>query len=165
LVPYCYEKKRNSDSPTLSASSLARTILSIFCERIPNLYIVIDSVDECENTEQRKFVLDTFKDLVKNCDGYSPGKLRVLFSSQPMPEIGNALPSADILTLAPEDNEKDIRKYCQLRTHELRRFELDKDQIKAVVEMTCIRADGKLIISLSNYYNLSQFKGCSSSQN
>jgi hypothetical protein len=146
LVPYCYEKKRNSDSPTLSSLPPAKTILNTFCERIPNLYIIIDAIDECESSEQRKFVLDIFKDLVKKSDGYSSGKLRVLFLSQSTPEIKDALPSADILTLTPEDNKKGIWKYCQLRIREMRKFKLNKDEIKAVVEMTCARADGKLII-------------------
>jgi hypothetical protein len=120
-------------------------MLNAFCERIPNLYIVIDAMDECENLEQQKLALDIFNDLVRKCDSYSPGKLRVLLLSRDTNEIKSMLVSADIFTLTPEHSEKDIRRYCELRLRELHNFELNKDEDKAVVEMTCDRSDGKFL--------------------
>lgn len=146
LAPYCYEKMKNSDSTILSSLKVAREILGVFCERIPQLYVIIDAVDECQSSEEAKNLLDTFKDLTKKCDNHSPGKLRVLFLSQPTSEIRNSLVSADTLTLTPELNVGDIRKYCQHRTRELEKFEFSSEDIKNVVEIICARADGKKFI-------------------
>lgn len=120
-------------------------MLNAFCERIPNLYIVIDAIDECENLEQQKLALDILNDLVRKCDSYSPGKLRVLLLSRDTNEIKSMLMSADIFMLTPEHSKKDIRKYCELRLRDLRKFELNKDQDKTLVEMTCDRSDGKFL--------------------
>lgn len=134
---------QNSDSPVLSTLPQAKTILKVFFERIPHLYVIIDAVDECETADQRKLLIGTFEDLVRKCDSYSPGKLRVLIFSQPMFEIKKSLPSADTLTLAPEHNVDDIRKYCQRRTRELEKFEFNGQCLQDVVEIICTRADGK----------------------
>ena len=118
-------------------------MLDVFCERIGHLYIVVDGLDECDNVENRKSIFDTFKDLVQKCDGYSRGKLRVLFLSRPMPEIDKTALSADVCKLGPEDNEKEIRHYCLQRAGELqKKFKLNQEEVIAVVEMTCQRADG-----------------------
>jgi hypothetical protein len=144
LAPYCHEKMKNSDSTILSSLKVAREILGVFCERIPQLYAIIDAVDECKSNEEVKNLLDTFKDLTQKCDNHSPGKLRVLFFSQPTSEIRNALASADTLALTPELSVNDIRKYCQHRTRELEKFDFSNEDIKNVVEIICARADGKL---------------------
>uniref|UniRef100_A0A093VFA9 Vegetative incompatibility protein HET-E-1 n=1 Tax=Talaromyces marneffei PM1 TaxID=1077442 RepID=A0A093VFA9_TALMA len=156
LAPYCYEKMKNSDSTILSSLKVAREILGVFCERIPQLYVIIDAVDECQSSEEAKNLLDTFKDLTKKCDNHSPGKLRVLFLSQPTSEIRNSLVSADTLTLTPELNVGDIRKYCQHRTRELEKFEFSSEDIKNVVEIICARADGMFLFAKLVMNNLAK---------
>ncbi|EED22939.1 zinc finger protein, putative [Talaromyces stipitatus ATCC 10500] len=164
LAPYCHEKMKTSDSTILSSLQRAREILGVFCERSPKLYIIIDAVDECESGEQAKNLLNIFKDLTQKCDNHSPGKLRVLFFSQPTSEIRNALSSADTLTLTPELTVNDIRKYCQHRTRELEKFEFGNEDIKNVVEIICTRADGmflfaKLVMNnLAKQPNLASFR-------
>lgn len=143
LAPYCHGKFKNSDSTILSSLRVAREILGVFCERIPQLYVIIDAIDECESSEEGKNLLDTFKNLTQKCDNHSPGKLRVLFFSQPTSEIWNVLASADSLALTPELSVNDIRKYCQHRTRELEKFEFNNDDIKNVVDIICARADGE----------------------
>jgi hypothetical protein len=140
LVPYCRSKWKNSRIPTLTDLSVASTLLETFCERIPRLYMVIDGLDECENG--RKDLLETFKNLINKSDKHSPGKLRVLFLSRPMPEIKNAVPEAAILPLGPEHNRADIKQYCQRRSRELQKFEFNDDALNEVLERICIQADG-----------------------
>uniref|UniRef100_A0A093VGA7 Putative SWI/SNF-related matrix-associated actin-dependent regulator of chromatin subfamily A member 3-like 1 n=1 Tax=Talaromyces marneffei PM1 TaxID=1077442 RepID=A0A093VGA7_TALMA len=115
-----------------------------------------DAVDECQSSEEAKNLLDTFKDLTKKCDNHSPGKLRVLFLSQPTSEIRNSLVSADTLTLTPELNVGDIRKYCQHRTRELEKFEFSSEDIKNVVEIICARADGMFLFAKLVMNNLAK---------
>jgi hypothetical protein len=102
--------------------------------------MVVDGLDECENG--RKDLLETFKNLINKSDRLSPGKLRVLFLSRPMPEIKSAVPEAAILPLGPEHNRADIKQYCRRRSRELQKFEFNDDALNEVLERICIQADG-----------------------
>jgi predicted nucleotidyltransferase len=105
--------------------------------------MIIDGLDECE--EGLKDLLESFKNLIKRSERYSPGKLRVLLLSRPLPEIKNALPEAAILALQAEHNKADIQKYCQRRTCELLKFEFSNDDLNDTVQRICTRADGIFI--------------------
>jgi hypothetical protein len=140
LVPYCHSRFKSSLSPTLSDLSTANALIETFCARIPRLYMIIDGLDECE--DGRKDLLETFKNLIKRGANYAPEKLRVLFLSQPLPGIKNALPEAAILTLQPEHTKADIQKYCRTRTRELLKFEFSNEDLNYIVQRICTKADG-----------------------
>ncbi|KAL2849960.1 hypothetical protein BJX68DRAFT_275805 [Aspergillus pseudodeflectus] len=154
LVPYCRSKWKNSRIPTLTDLSVASTLLETFCERIPRLYMVVDGLDECENG--RKDLLESFKNLINKSDRLSPGKLRVLFLSRPMPEIKNAVPEAAILPLGPEHNRADIKQYCRRRSRELQKFEFNDDALNEVLERICIQADGMFLFATLVMTNLAR---------
>ncbi|KAF7136711.1 hypothetical protein CNMCM5793_006029 [Aspergillus hiratsukae] len=154
LVPYCHARLKSSLSPTLSDLSTANTLIETFCERIPHLYMIIDGLDECE--EGLKDLLETFKNLIKRSERYSPGKLRVLLLSRPLPEIKNALPEAAILALQPEHNKADIQKYCQRRTCELLKFEFSNVVLNDTVQRICTRADGIFLFAKLVMNNLAK---------
>ncbi|KAL3477934.1 hypothetical protein BJX99DRAFT_225121 [Aspergillus californicus] len=154
LVPYCHAKMKSSLSPTLSDLSTAHTLIETFCIRIPHLYIIVDGLDECE--EGRKDVLETFKSLIKKKETYSPGTLRILFLSRPMPEIKAAVPEAAILALGPEHNMIDIQRYCQRRTRELEKFEFSNEILNEAVDRICTRADGMFLFAKLVMNNLAK---------
>lgn len=148
LIPYCYTKMKSSLSSILSDLSTINTLLETICERISQLYFVIDGLDECG--EGKKDVLETFKNLVEKAEAISPGKLRVVFLSRPAPEIKNSLPEAQVFTLEPENTKIDIQKYCQYRTRELAKFDFGDNILHDVIERICTRADGKPGIYISS---------------
>ena len=163
LVPYCLDKKSNSASPNLSAFALAKSIIDTICAIIPFVYIVIDGLDECQDPEHRKSIVNTFAELVKSCDRTCQGKLRVLFLSRPLPEVDKTplTMCADNFSLAPEDNEKDIERYCRKRfqsERELQKFKLSEPETNAVVDITCTRAHGEYSVIFQRN-NLSRFAG------
>ncbi|RLM00334.1 hypothetical protein CFD26_108105 [Aspergillus turcosus] len=154
LVPYCHTRLKSSLSPTLSDLSTANTLIETFCERIPRLYMIIDGLDECQ--EGLKDLLETFRNLIKRSERYSPGKLRVLLLSRPLPEIKNALPEAAIIALQPEHNKADIQKYCQRRTCELLKFDFSNDDLNDTVQRICTRADGIFLFAKLVMNNLAK---------
>lgn len=141
LIPYCYAKMESSFSSSLSDLSTMNTLLETFCERISRLYVVIDGLDECG--DGKKDLLETFKSLVEKAEVLSPGKIRVVFLSRPVPEIKNSLPNSQVLVLETENTKDDIQKYCQHRTRELVKFDLGDSILNDVVDRICFRADGK----------------------
>ncbi|KAL4905333.1 hypothetical protein BDW74DRAFT_152447 [Aspergillus multicolor] len=154
LVPYCHAKMKASRTPTLTDISTAHALIDTFCERIPRLYMVVDGLDELE--EGRKDLLETFKNLIRKTEIYAQGKLRVLFFSRPMPEIKNAIPDAAILALGPDHNKEDIKRYCQRRTCELKKFDFSDAVINDVVDRVCIKADGMFLFAKLVMSNLSK---------
>lgn len=133
---------KSSLTSILSDLSTINTLLETFCERLPQCYFVIDGLDECG--EGRKEVLETFKNLVRQSELLSPGRIRVLFLSRPAPKIKNSLVEAQVLALQPEHTEASIRNYCRYRTRELAKFEYGDEVLNNVADRICTRADGEL---------------------
>ena len=131
----------------MSAISLAKSLIETVCSILQHIFIVIDGLDECQKAEDRKEIIDTFSDLVKTCDGQSQGKLRVLFLSRSDFQADRmSLPLIiDTFPLAPENNQKDIERYCNLRferEHGLLKLGLQDQEVEAAVKITCLRANG-----------------------
>ncbi|KAH8689020.1 putative zinc finger protein [Talaromyces proteolyticus] len=159
LVPYCHERMTQSNTPVLSGLPTAESILKVFCEIIPHLYVVIDGIDECESREQRKQLFDTFSKSVLKYDGATTGRHRVLWFSQPQTEdIKKAFSTNEkcTLSLTARHNEKDIQKYCQLRARELLKFDFSPDTLKRVLEMISSRADGMFLFAKLVMNNLAK---------
>jgi hypothetical protein len=156
LVPYCLDKKNYSSSTNLASFQLAKDILTQYCERIPRLYIVIDGLDECPPADVKP-ILETFTKLVENCDKYARGKLRVLFISQPLPEIDKIVSSAAVMNLTSENNKDDIRSYCKRRVGEFQaKFQLTEEDQRHTIDLTCARADGMFLFATLVMNNLSK---------
>ncbi|KAI9376649.1 hypothetical protein BJX61DRAFT_530663 [Aspergillus egyptiacus] len=146
LVPYCHSKRRGSVSPNLTDISTAISLIETFCERIPHLNIIIDGLDECG--EGRKDLLEILKNLIHKKSGVqSPGKIRILLLSRPMPEIKNAIPEASVLSLGPEHNKADIQAYCRRRSREFEKFQAPREIITDALDRICIRADGMFLFA------------------
>jgi hypothetical protein len=121
---------------------MGEQLLKVFFEKMPQIYIIIDGLDECVPA-QRKLVLAFLTSMVKLCDERKPGKLRLLFISQDYKDIEIALSTARVMSLVAADNEHDIKSFvhhwCRKIQH---RFELDLDQVDYIEGATCIRAQG-----------------------
>jgi hypothetical protein len=145
LVPYCYERYLSSGELTLSSATLTKQLLDLFCERITKLYFVIDGLDECEKTE-RKLVLQALMTIIEKCDGYQPGKLRLLVVSQDVPDIRKALLAAAVMSVEPKDNEQDIKRYIGEWTAKIQKHhDIDDGQAKFIKHSTFARAKGMMI--------------------
>ena len=126
LLPACHEKAVRGDRQ-LQDIATVKSLLELFCEADINQFIIIDGLDECDPAEIRQIV-HFWMSMVKKCDAYKPGKLRVLFISQDMgKEKGNIglmikrVQGQELteLKLGPEHVEDDIRKYVAKNFNDL----------------------------------------------
>jgi hypothetical protein len=144
LVPYCYDKRITSGDATLNSASLMELLLRLFCEKIPQIFIVIDGLDECAPVE-RKVVLTLMNNMVEHCDATVPGKLRVLFVSQFYKDIEKALMTASTISLTSDDNKTDIKEFVFAWSDKIQqKHGLDPFQVGEIRQKTCIRADGNV---------------------
>lgn len=142
IIPYCYEKRMASGDITLNSMSLVDVLLKAFVDRLFNVFIIVDGLDECEPVE-RKVVLATLSTLVDHCDRSVPGKLRLLFISQYFKDIQKLLSGASVIALASDDNKDDIREYVRVFSEKIQeKHELDGEQLEKIREKAWVRSDG-----------------------
>ncbi|ORY16158.1 C2H2 domain-containing protein [Clohesyomyces aquaticus] len=152
LMPHCHTRQASSGEPVLSSPNTARKLLEDFCLTIPKQYIIIDGLDECEQSE-RKQILELFVQLVTQSEADEPGKLRVLFVSQDYVDIKRALHNSmnakvtpRTISLSSMDNERDIRVYVNdLTTQIAQKHGLDGDQVDYLRDLTISRAQGMFL--------------------
>jgi len=142
LIPVCHDKKIDSGHPYLSNSDIARALLSLFFEVTPRQFVVIDGLDECEPPEVR-LVLQFFVGAVEKCDGYNPGKLRVLFSSWFLSDMKKYLGNASIMEIQERDNAADIESFVKQEVKSLAQYNLEPQVYSDIIDMTCRGAQGK----------------------
>lgn len=152
LLPLCLEKVESSGNPTLADTETAQVLIEAFFEYNTRQYIIIDGIDECERTEARD-AATFFMGQVTKCDNdIKQGQLRVLFMSQPTPELVKAkvMPEDDAcVQLRSTDNAEDIRSYVKKRIPDFSEkratrsgfnlSENDKEQIESII---CRRSEG-----------------------
>ncbi|KAH6632300.1 hypothetical protein F5144DRAFT_603045 [Chaetomium tenue] len=119
LLPFCAEKAASSGSTNMESPEIAQTLIEAFFEYNSRQYIIIDGLDECETLEEIRQTVSFFMRQVTKCDNeIKHGRLRVLFMSQPVPELSEdkAMPE-DIayVELKSTDNADDIRAYVKKR--------------------------------------------------
>lgn len=143
LVPYCYDKRMTSGDVTLNSMSLVDVMLKVFIDAIPQVFIIIDGLDECQPVE-RKIVLTKLSELVHHCDRGVPGKLRVLFVSQYSKDIQKCIPGdASVLPLSSGDSRADIKEYVRIYSEKLQEKQgLDLDELEKLREKIWLRSDG-----------------------
>ncbi|KAK4043437.1 hypothetical protein C8A01DRAFT_43566 [Parachaetomium inaequale] len=119
LLPLCAEKAASSGSANLANPEIAQTLIEAFFEYNSRQYIIIDGLDECETLEEIRQTAGFFMRQVTKCDNeIKQGRLRVLFMSQPIPELSEdkTMPEdVACVELKSADNADDIRAYVKKR--------------------------------------------------
>jgi len=135
----------------LTTTNVAEHLLKLFLEILPKkVFIIIDGLDECE-ISQRKLLLSILTERINHWDEQEPGRMRTMFVSQQMSDIGKALSTATIFTLTPLDNESDIKIFVEAWCKKIRdKFELNMDQVEYIRDSTCVRAEGAFFNSKLN---------------
>lgn len=130
---------------TLTTEDMAKQLLELLCKSIPKQFIIIDGLDECDQT-QRGNALKIINSIVKVCDETSNlGKPRVLFVSRKLGDIERSLADAIHMEIARNDNCEDIEVFVHHRTEHLReKFDLGEEPhlTREVQELTLIHANG-----------------------
>ncbi|OTA02515.1 hypothetical protein A9Z42_0028950 [Trichoderma parareesei] len=152
LLPYCLDKAESSGNPSLADTETAQSLIEAFFEYNTRQYVIIDGIDECKATEARR-VAKFFMEQVTKCDNdIKQGRLRLLFMSQPNPDLARAKVMPEdgaCVPLKGTDNAEDIRSYVKKRIVDFSEAratrsgfnlsENDKDQIESSI---CRRSEG-----------------------
>ncbi|KAK1467423.1 hypothetical protein CMEL01_11416, partial [Colletotrichum melonis] len=121
ILPLCDDKITNSGGSTLSTTEGCLSLIEAFFEINPRLYIVVDGLDECAGRVEIQQIVSFLVAQVSRLDEISQGQLRVLFMSQPNPEVKAAMSKPTVSPIIGEvelqatDNTQDIRTYVKSR--------------------------------------------------
>jgi len=141
-LPSCVEKKVNSGEQVLTNLDTVRALLELFCNRDMNQFIVIDGLDECKMPEVKP-VVKFWQAMVKKCEDYKPGKIRVLFVSQDHGDIRKLMQDAYIYSIPPEQSNADIQRYVDYKFRKLQaEFRLKDEETYEARMQVSSRAEG-----------------------
>ncbi|CAG8955427.1 hypothetical protein HYFRA_00010292 [Hymenoscyphus fraxineus] len=148
MISYCYDKSLASGAELrLQSIETAKSLLMLFCEKVPKQCIIIDGIDEC-NKAERKLLLEFWLEAIQKIDEREPGKVRVAFISQSYPDIEKSLRDSIVLKLTPSDNQKDIESFARSWCLKIRqKYDLLEEQSDFIFESTCIRAKGMFLFA------------------
>ena len=140
-LDYLYEITLKSGERIPISKHLCKDILKSLTANHENLFIGIDGLDECEESE-RRHVLDLLHCILKNSS--TKRNLRVLLTSRKEKDIGESIGSAIRLEIKPHHLERDIKHYVQIRISELsKKFSLSMIEKERISEDVAKRSNGK----------------------
>ena len=139
--------------------TVAEQLFKLFLEILPKVFIIIDGLDECD-ISQRKLLLSFLTGQVNHWDERETGKLRILFVSQQMSDIGKALPTATVFSLITPDNENDIKLFVEAWCKKIEdKHEIDPDHLAYIRESTCMRSEGAFNFNINPNIQYMQVSG------
>ena len=144
MLPYCDEKRLKVSSEVLGDENTARLLVERFCDAELNQFIVIDGLDEID-LMQRRLLIQFLAAMVRKCDQYNPGKLRILFVSHDLPDMRRmkCLESTTILELDPDDTQKAIKLFVDMKLVVINeKFGMKNEDLERARKMTIDRSDG-----------------------
>ncbi|KAI8940928.1 hypothetical protein NX059_002183 [Plenodomus lindquistii] len=165
MLPVCYTRRMNSNEPILGSLPQAHKMLEELCSSIPKVYIFIDGLDECEQSE-RKQVLQVLVEIASRCDEDDPGKLRILLISQDYADIRRMLLTssrsrmvAKVISVTNANNEVDIKAFTNTWVDKIAsRFSpLPDDTLEYLRNLTVANAKGMFLYAklvLEHLYGL-----------
>ncbi|KAJ0297911.1 hypothetical protein COL516b_010276 [Colletotrichum fioriniae] len=121
ILPLCDDKITSSGGSTLSTPEGCLSLIEAFFEVNPRLYIVVDGVDECASRVEIQQTVSFLVAQVSRLDEINQGQLRVLFMSQPNPDVKAAMSKPTVSPIIGEvelkdtDNTQDIRTFVKSR--------------------------------------------------
>ena len=153
ILAYLYDECLRSAKVTLASPQDCVKLLSAVLQAVPQSFIIIDGIDECEQKERRA-ILNFFVSAINNCE---PGKLRGFFISQELNDIKAALHNPETLRLNEEHSKLDIRNYAVKQASDIQeRFRLMPDEARDhIVQLVCDGSDGMFLFAklvLENLY-------------
>jgi hypothetical protein len=126
---YDHHSKRRSKP---SVDELIQALLSA-CSSYSTVYIIIDALDECSNTDGvRRHLIDRIRDL------QASSNMRLLLTSRFIPEITHRFQSDPMLEVRA--SEEDVRRYIQGQIHRLASCIQHNKELQYVVQSKIIEA-------------------------
>ena len=143
LLSYVYEACCSSSEATMDSPSLLKQLVETSLRSCPNACIIIDGVDECEETEERKIIV-WFQTLFEKFTEENLGTKRLAFISQRDKITESLLAQASVIPLNSMYHEKDIQTYARDWSGKIqRKFGIPGDSASQIGTNIAAQAQGE----------------------
>ena len=140
-LDYLYEKTLKSGERIPTSTHLCKDILKSLTANHEKLFIGLDGLDECEESE-RRHVLDSIHGILNSSS--TKRNVKIFLTSRKEKDIGESIGSAISLEIKPYHLKQDIKYYVQVRVSELsRKFSLSMDEKESISKDVAKRSSGK----------------------
>ena len=112
LLSHVYEACCSTREVTLNSPSLLKQLVEDSLKTCANACIIIDGIDECEETEEKK-IIEWFLAILEKTGKDGAGTLRLLFISQRDKVTESLLTQALVIPLDSKYHQEDIQKYAR----------------------------------------------------
>ena len=112
LLSHVYEACCSTREVTLNSPSLLKQLVEDSLKTCANACIIIDGIDECEETEEKK-IIEWFLAILEKTGKDGAGTLRLLFISQRDKVTESLLTKALVIPLDSKYHQEDIQKYAR----------------------------------------------------
>ncbi|KAF2997000.1 hypothetical protein E8E14_002795 [Neopestalotiopsis sp. 37M] len=147
LLPYYYEHFSTSTETTLRTHSLIEKLLETGIKNCPNVYIILDGIDECEKKERTR-ITEFFRGLVEGCIDSQSDRVRCLFISQHDGQAKKEFSGVTCLKIASKYNSADIEIYCKSCALNIQKqFDLDDNERDEIATKVLHRANGMFLLA------------------
>ena len=154
-LDYLYEKTLKSGERIPTSTHLCKDILKSLTTNHEKLFIGLDGLDECEESE-RRHILDSIHGILNSSS--TKRNVKIFLTSRKEKDIGESFGSAIRLEIKSHHLERDIKHYVQERVSELsKKFSLPTDEMERISKDVAKRSAGRwdmttLLITVNIYY-------------
>jgi hypothetical protein len=141
ILDYVYMRCCNSGQAFLTSRVLIEDLLRFALSNCSSAYIVLDGLDECCSREERRTIVEFFRNLVENLDP-DPDRIRCLFVSRKDSARKDFSGLANI-AVDLENNEDDIDTFSHIQSQKLRELGVSDQRLQEIVDFVSAFAEGK----------------------
>ncbi len=142
LLSYFYDRYSSSTEAVLSTQSAIEDLLRVSIQNCPNVYIVLDGIDECLRKE-RETITSWFRDLVEALPPSNSDQIRCLFVSQDDGVARKDFARLSFLKIQSDDNKQDIEQFSNKWAGDIQgKFAIPDDKRDAIASNIVEAAGG-----------------------
>ena len=142
IIDYVYNKCCNSGEAFLRSRVLVEELLRFALENCNSAYIVLDGIDECCSRQERKSIVEFFRNLIENLDP-DPERLHCLFVSR-KDSARKDFNDLENIGVGLEFNQSDIDTFSQVQSHKLgAKLGVSEKRLQEIVDFVSVFAEGK----------------------
>ncbi len=145
LLSYVYDACCSSSERTMESPSLLKNLVDTSLKNCANTCIIIDGMDECEETEEKKIIMWLIATL-ENITKDNAGTMRLLFISQRDRLTESLLTQAAVISLDSKYHQQDILTYARHWSTKIqRKFAIPEDSARKIGTDVATQAQGETI--------------------
>ncbi|KAF7537521.1 hypothetical protein G7054_g3664 [Neopestalotiopsis clavispora] len=147
LLPYYYKHFSTSTETTLRTQSLIEDLLRTSIMNCPNVYIILDGIDECDRKERTR-ITAFFRGLVEISSNSQPDRTRCLFVSQHDGIAKQDFLGVTMLKIESKHNSADIETFCKRSARAIPKdFNLADTERLPIAKKVSSRANGMFLLA------------------